>query len=102
MSSFRNSIASSFWTGRGPPGLPLRGDPPPEGGEETWERPCVSSGDFFTLAGSVAVVVMFVFLRHSREGGNPVSFDERPWVPACAGTTARACARLARIMQPTR
>ncbi|HTP70789.1 MAG TPA: L-serine ammonia-lyase [Burkholderiaceae bacterium] len=29
----------------GPPGSPLRGDPPPEGARETWERPGVSLDD---------------------------------------------------------
>ncbi len=29
--------------------------------------------------------------RHSRAGGNPVSFGESRWVPAFAGTTPRDC-----------
>jgi len=28
--------------------------------------------------------------RHSREGGNPASFDESHWIPAFAGTTSVA------------
>ncbi len=43
--------------------------------------------------------------RHSREGGNPESFDGRRWVPACAGTTrfsrARRHSRKARVSNAT-